>query len=1183
MANIHLPYLGPILRRSILLATLCPALLPAQVQPSRGIGIYPGRPTEYFGPTLVPDNDQRNLALHRAVYQSSAHDKNLTAQLLTDGERTAGQPARLTVCRNGHPLTTADREKTLNESEWSSIVVEGDEATLTYEWEGMTVDADEVVLEGYVAYDDLRDFDGYTLKCEATAHGRSSTTTLRADTLPGTAYRRKVSSDPNKQIQGEGKPARALKETFALKGGQPLSALKFTLRQKNALYWSVREVTLRKQGKPVRDILPSSHFHSAWLTDDDAWAYVDLGRSAMVESVKLYPAAPSSHCNIHISQDAQTWTFVGEMACNRGASRTPVIHVNRPARFVRVSTQGAAAIAEMEVMGRGGLVPQACPEAGWNQERDHYLLDGGGWTLCPLDAQATPCGPEIVATVPATVLSSYHNAGALPDPNYDDQLSMISESYFQRAFLYRRTFSLPPEMRGRHVLLHFDGINWKADVRLNGERLGRIDGAFVRGKFDISEYVRDENTLEVLVHPTAHPGSRKTKTALNTSFNGGVLGADNPTFHATIGWDWITTTPGRDIGIWNDVYLTATEAVSLSDPYVATTLHDSLATMTPSVFLKNHTRESVAGRLEGYIGDIRFEKTVLLEPETEVEVSFSPRQFSQLREQEMHLWWPNGYGEPAMYDAGYTFTPTNTRRSEKTQLTYRTGLREVTYRDEMERLQLYINGRRFIPLGGNWGFSESHLNYRGREYDAAVRYHREMNCNMIRNWVGQTGDEEFYEACDRYGLMVWQDFWLANPVDGPNPDDERMFMQNATDFVRRIRQHPSLALFCGRNEGYPPETLNTALDQLTERLVPRSLYIPSSADDGVSGHGPYQARPVKEYFEKQTGKLHTERGMPNIPEAASMRRMLSPAHLWPQGEAWGQHDFTQQGAQGGASFNRILEERFGPLRVPMGKDSLSAYTELAQWQNYDGYRAMYEASNTQRQGLLIWMSHPCWPSTVWQTYDYYLSPTAAYFGVRKACEPLHVQYNALTGMVQVVNLSQPTCEASVSATIYDLQGNPLWQRTARVESPTDTTIDCFWAGPSAGLKGTYFLSLTLELPASHPNLPSSTTNTYVLGTADSQTDLYSVPRTTLSLSQTKDKGTYEVKNTGKSPALMVRLELRGSDGEQILPVLYSENYFHLMPGETLPVKVHWAGEDTRGQSPVLHISAFNVSETKTPL
>ena len=196
MANIHLPYLGPILRRSILLATLCPALLPAQVQPSRGIGIYPGRPTEYFGPTLVPDNDQRNLALHRAVYQSSAHDKNLTAQLLTDGERTAGQPARLTVCRNGHPLTTADREKTLNESEWSSIVVEGDEATLTYEWEGMTVDADEVVLEGYVAYDDLRDFDGYTLKCEATAHGRSSTTTLRADTLPGTPYRRKVSSDP---------------------------------------------------------------------------------------------------------------------------------------------------------------------------------------------------------------------------------------------------------------------------------------------------------------------------------------------------------------------------------------------------------------------------------------------------------------------------------------------------------------------------------------------------------------------------------------------------------------------------------------------------------------------------------------------------------------------------------------------------------------------------------------------------------------------------------------------------------------------------------------------------------------------------------------------------------------------------------------------------------------------------
>ena len=164
MAHIHLPSCGPLCRCTVVLAALFPALLLAQPQPTRGIGIYPGRPSEYFGPTLVPDTGQRNLALHRAVYQSAAHDKNLTAQLLTDGERTGATPVHLSVRRNGQPLNTADREKTINESEWSSIVVEGAEATLSYEWTGMTVDADEVVLEGYVAYDDLRDFDGYTLK-----------------------------------------------------------------------------------------------------------------------------------------------------------------------------------------------------------------------------------------------------------------------------------------------------------------------------------------------------------------------------------------------------------------------------------------------------------------------------------------------------------------------------------------------------------------------------------------------------------------------------------------------------------------------------------------------------------------------------------------------------------------------------------------------------------------------------------------------------------------------------------------------------------------------------------------------------------------------------------------------------------------------------------------------------------
>jgi beta-galactosidase/beta-glucuronidase len=124
---------------------------------------------------------------------------------------------------------------------------------------------------------------------------------------------------------------------------------------------------------------------------------------------------------------------------------------------------------------------------------------------------------------------------------------------------------------------------------------------------------------------------------------------------------------------------------------------------------------------------------------------------------------------------------------------------------------MWINGRRFIPKGGNWGFGESMLLYRAREYNAAVRYHAEMNFNMIRNWVGQIGDDEFYDACDRYGVVVWQDFWLANPWDGPDPDDDAMFLRNVKDYVLRIRNHPSMGLYVGRNEGFPPKAIDDGI------------------------------------------------------------------------------------------------------------------------------------------------------------------------------------------------------------------------------------------------------------------------------------------------------------------------------------------------------------------------------------
>jgi hypothetical protein len=505
-------------------------------------------------------------------------------------------------------------------------------------------------------------------------------------------------------------------------------------------------------------------------------------------------------------------------------------------------------------------------------------------------------------------------------------------------------------------------------------------------------------------------------------------------------------------------------------------------------------------------------------------------------------------------------------------LTYQAGIREVTYKDMLTTLKMYINGKRFIPLGGNWGFSEINLNYRGREYDAAVRYHKEMNCNMIRNWVGQIGDDEFYQACDKYGIMVWQDFWLANPWDGPDPYDDKMFLANAKDLILRIRNHSSIGIYVGRNEGDPPASLNKPLQEYVEALHPQLGYIPSSADYGVGGHGPYGVKSATFYFSHLNDKLHSEKGMPNVMNYESLCRTLRPEDLWPQNIAWGQHDYTIHGAQNGQSFNDILREHFGAAT------SARQFTEQAQWLNYDGYRAMYESAEENRLGLLIWMSHPCWPTMVWQTYDYFLDPTAAYFGVKKACEPLHVQFNPVKKVVEVVNLSKGNQDRlMLKAQILNMYGKQLFEKSVPVSIKEDETEDILPLDlPDEEV---YYIRLFLS---NGKHLISE--NFYVEGkTENNWQALDTLPKVRVNSSEQFKRvgdeyyGTVTIDNPNPTPALMLRLNLMGADGKQILPVIYSDNYFHLMPGEHKTVHISYHIADGRGLAAHAAISGFNLS------
>lgn len=796
-------------------------------------------------------------------------------------------------------------------------------------------------------------------------------------------------------------------------------------------------------------------------------------------------------------------------------------------------------------------------------------LSGSGWTI-QRSSEVEGSGKEISSTryddtswlrvsVPCTVLAGFVQAGEVAEPTVGDNILGIPEEYFNSEFWYRLPFDLPSGLSGERTILHFDGISWKAEVWLNGHNLGLIEGSFIRGEFDVTDLLRKHNCLAVRIIPDANPGEAHYSSLFTRSLNGGVIGKDSPAFLPTIGWDWMPTVPGRGAGIHDRVYLKSVGSVSISDPYLQTVSLEGDVLI--GAVLTNNTRKSRTVRFSGTLSDsLLFGTSLRLAPMESREV------VCPLKVNNPRLWWPNLYGEPYLYNITLKAL---TGKKESDALSFSAGIRKVEWNFDGGILTLYINGRRFVGRGGNWGYPELLYRYTPREYDIAVRYHREQNFTMIRNWVGQTADEAFYDACDRYGIMVWQDFWLANPSDGPDPDDEGMFLRNARDYVHRIRRHPCIALYCGRNEGYPPEAIDTTLRSIVDSIG--ACYISSSADGPVSGRGPYDYRTPSEIFALGGGdRMHSERGLPNVMNYRSLVQTLSPSSLWPQNDEWGLHDFTLGGAQRCSTFNSALGKAFGAAAF----ESAQNFCSLAQWLDYDSYRALFESRSAQRRGLLLWMSHSAWPSQTWCTYDWWFDPTAAYFACKKACESLHIQYNPLSGAVEVVNYSageQQLLEVAVQW--LDMWGKEISLDMAYVSSTEDSTVEALRTERPDG----EVCYLSLELARGDSTLSR---NFYVLSDS-SLTSLYTLPKATLltggSIAEDARswKIEYQIENLSQVPALMLHATVEDESGERVLPAFWSDNYICLMPHEKRVLYVEVSREDCPGE-PHITLEGFNL-------
>ncbi len=303
--------------------------------------------------------------------------------------------------------------------------------------------------------------------------------------------------------------------------------------------------------------------------------------------------------------------------------------------------------------------------------------------------------------------------------------------------------------------------------------------------------------------------------------------------------------------------------------------------------------------------------------------------------------------------------------------------------------------------------------------------------------------------------------------------------------------------------------------------------------------------------------------------------MMPEKAIWPQGLDWGLHDFSLEGAQGGRSFLAIIEDSYG------GADSGEEWVTLAQFVNYEGYRAMFEAQSKYRMGLLLWMSHPCWPSFVWQTYDYYFEPTAAYFGCKKASEPVHIQWNRTTESIEVVNYNAGDLKGlSAKAELLNMMGGAsMWTKTVSLDSPEDSTASCIALESVSGLSPVHFLRLTLTRGG---EVLSS--NFYLRGMEEGDyRAIRQLPKARVRAATSAVRQgdlwmlTTELSNTSATPALMTRLKVvREQSGDRILPAIYSDNYIALMPGESRTIKTELNHADTRGEKPRMVVGGFNI-------
>jgi exo-1,4-beta-D-glucosaminidase len=778
------------------------------------------------------------------------------------------------------------------------------------------------------------------------------------------------------------------------------------------------------------------------------------------------------------------------------------------------------------------------------------------------------------ATVPSTVFGTLVENKVFPDPYYGTNIQTVpgyisrrggeipDDSPFKVSWWYRTVFTLPADFKGKNTWIKFHSINYKANIWLNGKLVAdtaEIEGAYRLYNLNVTEFALPgkENCLALEIFPPK--------------------GLD-----LTITWvDWNPTPPDRGMGIWYDVSINSAGPVAIDNPRVTTKLNlpsTDKASLTVTGDLTNNTDKKVKGVLKGTIENISFSQDLTLGPKETRHVIFNPEDFSQLVISDPKLWWPHTVGPQNLYNLNLSFEiKGKVSDSEKVRF----GIREINSWmnnfDGKHTRVFQINGKNIVIRGGGY-VEDMMLRPSDNRIDTDIRYAKHMGLNALR-LEAPRGSDYLFEKCDEEGILLMVGWCCCCSWERWRrwtPHIQEIAQKSWTDQIVRLRNHPSVFDWLYGSDMHPTENVERMYIQILNDYDGTRPYQSSATQDSsaVSGNtglwmGPfpkvYSYRPPVYWYGKL--EFNTEAGPSGeqIPPVESMSKMMPENDLWPISDSW----------------NIRLHKSFFPdardaLYSRYGKpEGVEEYSIKSQVLQYEATRAMFEAfagNKYKSSGIIYWMYNSAWPSMYWQLYDYFFAPNGSFYGTKKACENLHIQYSYDDGSIRVVNGNYKDFTGlKAAAKLYNLNIQEKYSE----EVPVDIMADELVLNDNEGKEissNFYWLSSKGDEKADFTAL----------------NNLPEIELTCLVTSVNQENGKYtaviEIENPSASLAFAVNPKILKSDSKDlILPVFWEDNYFALLPGEKRTIKVEFMAEDLNGETPVLAIDGWNIVHSETKL